>query len=187
MNCLNHQNSHLVWEPPSLHCTQQQDFSIYCKGFVPSIKNIQMILNVITKCKFLLITGNWYACFIQICTKIIMDGDEGINVVYLLWGTFQVYLEMKEPARACTECKLGLSVTGQHSDEIIAKLYFRFVMIILFLYKDWSFTRLECSTFCESFYGITFSTGGHLDYQTIDVLRRLLDYWFSTEILKGYC
>ena len=41
-----------------------------------------------------------------------------------------MFLELNEPARACTQCKLGLKVTGEHPKEILAKLYFRFVMVI---------------------------------------------------------
>nr|XP_045617505.1 inactive peptidyl-prolyl cis-trans isomerase FKBP6-like isoform X2 [Procambarus clarkii] len=38
----------------------------------------------------------------------------------------QVFLDLKEPGRACTQCKLGLDVSGVHSTDIIAKLHFRF-------------------------------------------------------------
>lgn len=39
----------------------------------------------------------------------------------------QVYLDMKEPARACTQCKLGfeVAVAGLCSEDVMAKLYFR--------------------------------------------------------------
>ncbi|XP_047472253.1 inactive peptidyl-prolyl cis-trans isomerase FKBP6-like [Penaeus chinensis] len=39
----------------------------------------------------------------------------------------QVYLDLKEPARACTQCKLGFEVaaTGLCSEDVMAKLYFR--------------------------------------------------------------
>ncbi|XP_042211191.1 inactive peptidyl-prolyl cis-trans isomerase FKBP6-like [Homarus americanus] len=38
----------------------------------------------------------------------------------------QVYLDMKEPAKACTQCKLGFNVSEEQSNEVKAKLYFRF-------------------------------------------------------------
>lgn len=39
----------------------------------------------------------------------------------------QVYLDLKEPARACTQCKLGFEVAaaGLCSEDVMAKLYFR--------------------------------------------------------------
>lgn len=45
-----------------------------------------------------------------------------------------MFLKLNEPARACTQCKMGLRVTGEHPKEILAKLHFRFVMIICSCY-----------------------------------------------------
>ncbi|KAG0712063.1 Inactive peptidyl-prolyl cis-trans isomerase FKBP6 [Chionoecetes opilio] len=52
--------------------------------------------------------------------------ERGSILVRLRSNLAQIYLELKEPARACTQCRMGLSVTGEHSQEIIAKLNFRF-------------------------------------------------------------
>lgn len=51
--------------------------------------------------------------------------QRGNILVILRSNLAQVYLELKEPARACTQCRMGLSVTGEHSQAIIAKLNFR--------------------------------------------------------------
>ncbi|KAK8391066.1 hypothetical protein O3P69_017012 [Scylla paramamosain] len=51
--------------------------------------------------------------------------ERGNILVRLRSNLAQVYLELKDPARACTQCRMGLSVTGEHSQEIIAKLNFR--------------------------------------------------------------
>ncbi|XP_045127270.1 inactive peptidyl-prolyl cis-trans isomerase FKBP6-like [Portunus trituberculatus] len=51
--------------------------------------------------------------------------QRGHILIRLRSNLAQVYLELKEPARACTQCKMGLSVTGEHSKDIIAKLNFR--------------------------------------------------------------
>lgn len=52
--------------------------------------------------------------------------ERGKILIRLRSNLAQIYLELKDPARACTQCKMGLAVTGEHPSAIIAKLYFRY-------------------------------------------------------------
>ncbi|XP_068240501.1 inactive peptidyl-prolyl cis-trans isomerase FKBP6 isoform X2 [Palaemon carinicauda] len=71
------------------------------------------------------IRGTW----IMEDTKLKNEEDErqrGLLLMKLYSNLAQVYLDLKQPGRACTQCKLGLGVRGVDADDIRSKLHYRF-------------------------------------------------------------
>ncbi|KAK4301007.1 hypothetical protein Pmani_026828 [Petrolisthes manimaculis] len=54
----------------------------------------------------------------------------------------QVFLDMMQPERACTQCKLGIRISRGQSDDVLAKIYYRFGKAKAFL-NDFKGARKE--------------------------------------------
>lgn len=54
------------------------------------------------------------------------EEERGTLLIKMHSNLAQVFLDMNEPARACTRCNKGLAVRGVHSKDLIAKVYFRY-------------------------------------------------------------
>ncbi|XP_071538446.1 inactive peptidyl-prolyl cis-trans isomerase FKBP6 [Panulirus ornatus] len=54
------------------------------------------------------------------------EAQRGSLLVKMHSNLAQVYIDLKEPAQACSQCKQGLNVRGVQLDDITAKIHFRF-------------------------------------------------------------